>query len=315
MNIYDIDTWIKHIRDENGGIIPPEAAMKVLQKTNHFAHIKKILKNIKEKCQTPEQIAPYKEFILSCVDKREMSDIALDELRQLATKCGCIEELEQLHKKSKIYSKYDCENIHIVDNCDRLKILLNENHKNLDVTYDNEYPTIFNADFSNLRRLSFSKPCKLNIYMSKNPPEIMNLTNCQKINILDLDFRRTKEIYFGSSTEILLIDCSNLPETLDFSQAERVNLSGSDLAGVKELKFAKGSTVRLRETTNLPEILNLSMCEALEDIDSCDLSTVKEIKLKNAQQKKKFLKDINFEGKITYTQSSPFEKLFGKKFE
>ena len=73
MGLSDIEKWIKTARDDNGGIISPEFAMEILSKTNHLGHIKKVLRNIKDNCVTPEKIAPYREFILSCVDGREMS--------------------------------------------------------------------------------------------------------------------------------------------------------------------------------------------------------------------------------------------------
>ena len=83
MNVFDIEKLINTTRDANGGIITPDSAMEILSKTNHFGHIKKVLKHIKEKCKTAEEIAPYKEFILSCVDGREISPQAMDILQNL----------------------------------------------------------------------------------------------------------------------------------------------------------------------------------------------------------------------------------------
>ena len=62
MGIAAVDAWIKTNRNNNANVISPEFAMEVLAKTNHFGHIKMVLKNIKEKCNTHEKIVPYKEF-------------------------------------------------------------------------------------------------------------------------------------------------------------------------------------------------------------------------------------------------------------
>ena len=68
MDMLKVDELINRARDENGGRISSECAMNILSKTNHLANIKKILDNIKDNCKTKEELMPYKEFILSCVD-------------------------------------------------------------------------------------------------------------------------------------------------------------------------------------------------------------------------------------------------------
>ena len=131
MDINAVEKWIKTARDANGGVISPEFAMEILGKTNHLGHIKKVLKNIKSKCATPEKMAPYKEFILSCVDGREMSGEAMDMLKEMADLCGCKDELEIINNKPKRYSRTDCEGVMVklpenLDLSQSSKVHLNE---------------------------------------------------------------------------------------------------------------------------------------------------------------------------------------------
>ncbi len=105
--IADIDGLIKKARDDNGGVISPEDAMELLKETNHYINIKVILNNIKEKCNTPEKIAPYREFILSCVDGRAMSTDAMKMLGDMARLCGCKREFNYAFYGTKFYGVED----------------------------------------------------------------------------------------------------------------------------------------------------------------------------------------------------------------
>ena len=153
MNINDIEKWIKTARDDNGGVISPESAMEVLSKTNHLGHIKKVLRNIKDKCTTPEKIAPYKEFILSCVDGREMSGEAMDMLQEMAGLCGCSEdEFKVANGKLKIYGKFDCDNVVIVKSIKEFEALRGEN---LRVYFDADYVNLGCCDLSGVKQIKF----------------------------------------------------------------------------------------------------------------------------------------------------------------
>ena len=50
MDALKVEEWINPYRDDNGGVISPEFAMEILGKTNYFAHIKKVINNIKKAC-------------------------------------------------------------------------------------------------------------------------------------------------------------------------------------------------------------------------------------------------------------------------
>ena len=106
MDAFKIENWINQNRNANGGVITPEFAMEILGKTNHFAHIKKVIKNI-ERLPVDEQKL-YKDFVLAAIDEREQKGEALKGLRALADVCGVREEFETLNKKLKFYSRKDC---------------------------------------------------------------------------------------------------------------------------------------------------------------------------------------------------------------
>ena len=151
MNINDVEKWIKTARDANGGVISPEDAMEVLSKTNHLGHIKKVLRNIYKNCTTPEKMAPYKEFILSCVDRREMSGEAMDILREMAKLCCCEDELETINKKPKLYNKTDCKLI-TVKSKEEFEALRGEN---LNVYFDADKVDLSECDLSGVKEIIF----------------------------------------------------------------------------------------------------------------------------------------------------------------
>ena len=154
MNIYDVEKWINNTRKANGGVISPEFAMEILSKTNHFAHIKKVVKSIKSRCVdeskklVPELVLPYKEFILSCVDGREMSPQTLEMLKELADTCGCIDEFKTINDKPKFYKKHNCEGIYLSD----VKTL----PENLDLSQCLEV-NLEKCDLSGVKDLKFGK--------------------------------------------------------------------------------------------------------------------------------------------------------------
>ena len=165
MNINDVEKWIKTARDDNGGIISLEDAMEVLSKTNHLGHIKKVLRNIKDNCVTPDKIAPYREFILSCVDSREMSGEALKMLQEMATLCGCEKELEEADGKLKIYGKFDCDNTAIVKSIKEFKAL---EGKNLKVYFDADKVDFESCDLSKVKDIKFREGAVVDLSGVKN---------------------------------------------------------------------------------------------------------------------------------------------------
>ena len=148
MNVFDIEKLINTTRDANGGIITPDSAMEILSKTNHFGHIKKVLKHIKEKCKTAEEIAPYKEFILASIEGREVSPQAMADLVDLAEKGGFVDEFNEANDKNKIYEVKDCENadVKIIETKEELEYLEYLKGEDLEYLEGEELEAFLGAD-------------------------------------------------------------------------------------------------------------------------------------------------------------------------
>ena len=199
MDFLAVDAWINRTRDASENkLISPEFAMEVLSKTNHFANIKKVLMNIKDKCTTREQLAPYKEFILSCVDGRVMSGEALAMLQSMARICNvvrCVEELKQTNYKRKLYGVFDCVGV-TIKSIEELKDLKRDD---LIVYYDS--------------------------------------AECLKINLSGCNLGGVKEIRFKDGVRVDFSHAYNLPKKLDVSMCNSISLHWCDLSGVQYIKF------------------------------------------------------------------------------
>ena len=326
MGLSDIEKWIKTARDDNGGIISPEFAMEILGKTNHLGHIKKVLANIKEKCDTLEKIAPYREFILSCVDGREMSADALKILQDMADMCGCRYELDELNnKKNKRYDVYDFEKVRFIRSKEELeKVSLKED--NLVISYNlpnicTDEAWLASCDFSKVKKIKFKERVgKVRFRWSESLPEEIDVSDCYFVDLGYCNLYKVRKIKFKKGAEVDLCSAKNLPKDLDVSMCSRVVFEMCDLSGVKELKFrdytkinfyhaenlpkeikfGEGGVVNLRSAKNLPEVLDFSMCYEV-NLEKCDLSGVKEIKFRNYKQEAIFMQGAeNFGGKVVY---------------
>jgi uncharacterized protein YjbI with pentapeptide repeats len=334
-NIPQITEWIIKTRDANGGVISPEFAMEILSKTNHFGHIKMVLKNINDKCSDDEK-KKYKDFVLACVDGREMSPQAMEGLRELADVCGVRDKLDTLDCNSKFYNKYDCD-IFVVTSTEEIEAL---NGENLTVYYDSYRADLIDIDLSKVRSLKLKKASTGLFRGAKNFPKDLDVSVCKEVylNGLDLEgrpFNFGKEsvaVFEGSCNiqrELDLSNCSevdfnwcslsgvenikfsegaivdfsgakNLPKNLDVSMCSSVKFKSCNLEGIN-LKFREGAEVWLSGAKNLPEELDLSMCSYVTLV-GCDLSSVKSVKFKNKEQEMEFLMraSCNFSGKVIY---------------
>ena len=264
MDFLAVDAWINDARDNSEGkVISPDFAMEVLSKTNHFANIKKVLTNIKKNCTTKEQLEPYREFILSCVDEREMSANALKELQTMAKVLGedFEKEFDDANNKPKFYGAFDCEAVTITSKeefeaLDGEKLKVYYNDKDLEGFYDG------------------------------------GLSEC--------DFSIVEELKFRDGALINLTCADNLPYNLDVSMCRCIELSYCKLIGIDELKFRDGARVGLYKASDLPDKVDFSMCSEA-NLRECDFSGVKEVKFKDKEQEQKFMNGaINFKGRVVY---------------
>jgi hypothetical protein len=263
MNAHEIDALIKNTRDANGGVLSPEFAMEILSKSNHFANVKKLVKIIKEKCVDDngclisDKVLPYKEFVLSCVDGREMSEFALKDLQEMADVCGVRSEFDELDKKEKVYSKKDCQ-IAIVSSIEELDAAL----KTDKLIFANIYTsgstnTIAYKDFSRVRRFKVLSNRPISLIEIKNLPPEMDFSNCDFVDIRDSDFARVNSFSVKKESCVKVVKCKNIKGDWDFSNVFELYINDSDFSNAQELKLANTS---FAYRTTLPEVVNVCRC-------------------------------------------------------
>ncbi len=279
MDAFKVEEWINRTRDANGGVISPEFAMEILTKTNHFAHIKKVLNNIKKNCLdenrelVADKVLEYKKFILSCVDGREMSPNALEMLSELAEKGGCKDEFAELNSKPKWYYKNDCDNIDI-------KIVKSEREfqalegSDLRVFFDVDEIDLSCCDFDRVKNLKFREGAVVDLHMATELPKDLDVSMCSVVYLSGCDLEGFN-FKFREGADVYLSSASNLPKDLDVSMCSKVDLRHCDLEGFN-FKFREGAEVCLSRAENLPEDLDVSMCSKV-DLSGCNLEGVEKI--------------------------------------
>ncbi len=289
MDALEIEKWINANRDENGGIISPEFAMEILTKTNYFAHIKKVLKNIKDNCKTSEEIAPYKEFILASIEGREVSPQAMADLVDLAEKGGFVDEFNECEKEVKKYTYRVCNTIDV----ESVAELNKEAKNNRAITYHHKRDfydvEIENVDLSNVEVLNFDARSRNLYFTSCRLPKIIDTSIFRgRVFFRNCDLKNLQKLHFFEQVDMFFQNCVNLPEWLDISKFSEINFGGSDLANLKELKFKDGAQVYLSRAYNLPKDIDFSKCSQvfLENTKGLkgvvDLSHLKDLKVKGA---------------------------------
>ena len=337
MNAFKVEEWINRTRDANGGVISPEFAMEILGKTNHFAHIKKVLKNIKENCKTKEDILPYKEFILSCVDGREMSPQALEVLQDLADTCGVRDEFDEINSEEpKWYKKDDCDIVIVISdeefealdggnlriffdadmvclrysNLEGIKALkfregadvdlsCSDLPKELDLSMCSKV-ILEGCDLSVVEKIKFREDAEVDLSGAKSFPEELDVSMCSMVKLCHCNLSRVKKIKFREGGVLSLSGAYVFPKELDVSMCSKVYLNGCNLKGVEKIKFREGAEVYLSHAYNFPKELDLSMCSKV-NLSCCDLEGVERIKFKDKAQEKEFMDGAeNFTGKVEY---------------
>ena len=324
MNEHNVDKWIKLTRKDSGDIISPEFAMKILSKTNHIANIKTVLKNIKAQCVDEnkklvlELVLPYREFILSCVDGREQSEMIMTDLRDLAGLCGCKDELETINNKPKFYEKTDCLNMRIMED---IAYLFGKEVKAYidlsDVSIDNvklfkikaikfkEHSTVtlrkllfvpsivdvsgcdkISIEFCNLpKQLKFGEGADVTLGFCGELPEDFDISKCSSVTLFNCDASKVKEFKVREDGAFHLNCVENIPHNFDLSKCAVVELKNIDISNCKDLKFREGAVVSLFALTNIPENLDLSKCKKVI-LEQCDLSNLEELKFEEGAEVK-----------------------------
>ncbi|MBQ2887183.1 MAG: hypothetical protein IJE43_26015 [Alphaproteobacteria bacterium] len=298
MDAFKVEKLINETRDANGGVISPEFAMEILGKTNHFAHIKKLINLIKKSCSdkngelVADKVLEYKDFILSCVDVREMSPQALKGLQELADVCGCREEFDSINKQRKLYEKRDVIGVSI------------RSKKEFDALRGDDLKVYINADsiylkdcnFMRIKNFIFKYGIEINFENAMDFPEILDFSKCSKVSMIRCSLSGVEDIEFRDVAEVDFRLSRNLPRKLDLSSCFKVNLSGVDTTNVKDLIFKKDAEVYFGSDDkqydpclfvsnngayggNIAENLDVSMCKYV-DFSYCNLRKVKKLNFK-----------------------------------
>ena len=323
MNIFGVDEWINRTREDNGGVISPEFAMEILSKTNFYGHIKKVLKNIKEKNNTADELMAYKNFVLACVDEREMSRDALTLLCEMAEECGCTEEFEKLNAKDKHYDVKSCEKLVTISSQEELEALTGTDlevlfyQKNED-RQENDTYMILDADFACAKKLRFTSLSNIHIQGGKNFPKEIDFSNCYAILVNFADFNGDENIKWASSSSMASI--RNIPGNTDLSHCRYVFLEHCDFCKDGELKLGGVCDI---DYCYFPKKVDLSNCRAVYSEFPISLYGVEELKLKNKAQKADIMERFEkCEGKIVYEEvekeirfADRLKKIWGREVE
>ena len=261
MNVHNVMEWINTTRDANGYVISPEFAMEILSKTNFYGHIKKVLKHIRDNSVNEngeliaEKILPYKEFILSCVDGREMSNEALKYLREFAGVFGkeFCDEFEEINTKKKIYNK-DCCEIYDVYSVDELREAIKQN-KVVNAYLSGDKIELLNLDMKNVNVLKVSEgTTDLHLAFCDNLPRIIDAPSCETILFNYSDMSCVEEFSYGHRLKVLNFTCAkNLPSCLDFSGCSaRIVFEDNEFSNIEKMVFGAYSNVDMKNCTVLP---------------------------------------------------------------
>ena len=278
-NMNDVDMLIKNAR--NSGNLSPEFAMDVLRTGNYYGNIKKLARIIEgfDKNKWGE----YKEFVLSCVDGREISDETRGILLNMAEHCGFEEEFNKIDKKEKVYGAKRCKV------CYRKGKYIQEDLSDFDVLYHEHDYDVSVWDSKLPKMVDFSS-CKGGVDFT--------MTDCSVVKKFAFADNDVKIRFIHIGRPIDNKKKGAFPKVLDLSQANRVVFDRCDFEGVEEIKFKHGSVVTFVFTSNHPKKLDFSMCSDL--VGDFHASEVDEIVFKDKNHEEVFMKHIhNFSGKVT----------------
>ena len=295
MNAQKVDEWVKLTRRANGDVLSPEFALEILSKTNHIANIKTVIKNIKAQCVdenkklVPEKVAQYKEFILSCVDGREQSEMIMADLRELAEACGCKDELEIINNNEKVYSNTDVKGVVVRDMYDRNNM---ENMLNLGIPVFIDINKVYNGnilpyvrlremDFSNVIAIRAKDLIDLSFDNVSNLPGKVILENTSVVKFIGSSWRDGVEKLDVSKANTLMIkECTNVPENIDASNCNVVNFEAINLSKWDKIKFGDDVILTLKLCENVSENFDVSFVSDLY-IYGTDISKAKDLKFKD----------------------------------
>ena len=309
MNVIEIEKMIREAIGKDG-VVSPDFAMDILSRTNNTMNIRKIVKNIEKNCTTKEQLMPYKEFIVSCGDSRELSTDVANVLYDLAKKCGCEDEFySACYEKPNLYSSYSEVIVRSREEFEACK------DKHLPIYFAADKVDLSFCDFSGIEQIRYKDGAKVSLRGARNLPKYLDVSKCSEVDLSRCDLNGVEQIMFSDGVKVSLRETKNLPVVLDLSMCSKVDVTNADLRDVKEIRFKDGADINfsaayekaekysiVMESSEKPfvldedgaiivhsreefealkgENLKVSFDADVVDLRDCDLSKVETIKFK-----------------------------------
>ncbi len=332
----DVDAWMKKKR--NGEGFSPLFACEVLEKTNHYANLKFVLKEIFN--QPEEEWFLYKSFVLGAIERRAHTDSVYDGLHKLASKGGYLKEFHAADSLNKVYFPKTCRVFYpdyvagkTLTDCDETYDTIFITPNASDISFDDYsywgyrtlslekenvlpkycyinqfYDVVFDGcDLSNVEDISVSSSIEELRFenIELNEACLKLIKSNSKIRIYDCDFKNIRDKRLECSKEARIdLDCSkNLPYVMDFSDCSSFDGGATSYEGVKEVIWRKCNHVSLSDAANMPEKVCLKDCSRVK-FSECDFKNIKEFDIDNVGDIR-FDKIDNFDGcKIDFSKAA-----------
>lgn len=315
----EIDTILKKERNATGGI-SPLFVYEILKKTNHYANLKFILKEI-DKVPDEEKFL-YKSFVLGAIEQRAHVKSVYEGLRKLAVDGGYLDEFTHADHWRKVYFPKSCkvfypsyvsgkiltasdknyDTIFIAPNEDDIidyNNPLSNNHlkfRKLMLSKDEVLPQYVSiegfheicfagCDLSKVEDISLSGHVELhfeNLELDDTFLKLVRKNNFFYIYACDFDKIKNQRLEFKEGAEVELFCSKNLPEVMDFSKCNIFRGDTTSYEGVKEVIFGKETGMDLDRATCMPEVVRLHDCNGV-GFHECDFKNVKKFDICNVR--------------------------------
>jgi hypothetical protein len=182
INNTELKTWAIHYliarnEHESREVVSPEFALEVLSKTNHSGNIKRMIYDISSECKTKEELMPYKEFILSCVEGREQSEKVKSILCKQASVCGFLDEFVAADSKPKLYGSMSASGV-TVHSKEELEAI---EGKGQSVYYAGDVAKLDGVDLSKFYDVKFIEGCSVEFGARTKLPYKLDVSLCSDV--------------------------------------------------------------------------------------------------------------------------------------
>ena len=306
----DIDAWMKKERNSKG--FSPLFAYEVLKKTNHYANLKLVLREIFR--QPQEDHFLYKSFVLAAIEGRVHSKEVYDGLHKLASEGGYLREFHKADEVRKVYYSKSCKVFYPSYLAGKTLTNPSLNYDTICIKSDNveafddsESGTFYRGltfgedsvlpqysyiqgfykvsfegcDLSKAESISLQKDTEVyfeNIEIGDYFYKVANENKVVYTYGVDFDKIRNQKLEFGQDVEVYIYNSRNLPEYIDLSKVRAFRGDTTSYEGVKEIVLGKYVTAYWNGSNCLPEVIRLNGCKDVE-ISKCSFKNVKEFNI------------------------------------